>query len=90
MKNTSKSAKIDMFFNKASHPKAERFVNLNLSITTTIHKTLEERNITISEFAVMLKRDEETVGNMLTGLYNLTLRDIVDMEYTLDCKLLNN
>lgn len=60
------------------------YVTKNLQISNQISEILENKGLSQKEFAEMLGKHESEVSKLLSGLHNLTLKSIANMEAALE------
>ena len=61
-------------------PENKLFVRKNLQISSRIDRLLLEKGWSTGEFALRMGEEEYTVADWLTGLHNLSLKEITKME----------
>ena len=79
---------IQEWLNENPNLKADRFVEVNLRIVEAIRLELNSRKMSVVDLAEIMKVRSTDVQRMVTGLYNLTLKDIIAFEIALKIKLL--
>jgi len=79
---------ISDWLNEYGTKESDRFVENNLFITEKVFNTLDEKKITIQDLSFKMGLHVQQINDMLTGLYNFTLKDIVKLEIALDIKII--
>lgn len=64
-------------------PENRIFVKKNLSISEQVSYILDQKNWTQKQFAEKLHKEQSEVSKLLSGLHNLTLQSISNMEAVL-------
>lgn len=72
---------------KISHEE-RAFVKKNMAIANQISLLIKEKGITQKEFASRLGKTESELSRMLSGLHNLTLKSITNVEAVLGCDII--
>ncbi len=66
------------------NPESEQFVKKNLDIVDEIFALMEEKGLSSQkELAKLLNKRESEISKLLSGLQNLTLRSITNLEVAL-------
>lgn len=71
------------FFDAPATPRATRFVKYSSDIADIINGALEKKGRSITDLAASLKIPVSKAAQYLSGTYNFTLEEIVDLELTL-------
>ncbi|WP_282160924.1 helix-turn-helix domain-containing protein [Ulvibacterium marinum] len=74
---------ISNWLKEKGNPEIGRLVSLNLAISNKVHKILEERKLSDTDFAKMLGKTPSEVSKWLSGTHNLTQKSIIKMEIAL-------
>ncbi|WP_339841632.1 helix-turn-helix transcriptional regulator [uncultured Maribacter sp.] len=74
---------ISNWLKEKGNPEIARLVSLNLAISNKVHKILEERKLSDTDFAKMLGKTPSEVSKWLSGTHNLTQKSIIKMEIAL-------
>jgi hypothetical protein len=61
-------------------PQTKRYVSINVTLTQRIWEAMEKNDVSVTQLADKLSLPVEDVEDMLTGMNNLTLRDIANIE----------
>lgn len=70
-------------------PEIEQFIEKNLTITEKVHTELHKRGWTVPYFAQeILHEASSEVSKWLSGMHNLTLKNIIKMEVALEIDLI--
>jgi hypothetical protein len=64
-------------------PETRKFISKNIDIAKRIRAVLNEQNSTVENMASLLGKDVDETYLMISGMYNLTLEDITEMETVL-------
>ena len=64
-------------------PETRKFISKNIDIAKRIRAVLNEQNSTVENMASLLDKDVDETYLMISGMYNLTLEDITEMETVL-------
>jgi hypothetical protein len=64
-------------------PETRKFISKNIDIAKRIRAVLNEQNSTVENLASLLDKDVDETYLMISGMYNLTLEDITEMETVL-------
>ncbi len=69
-------------------PENKQFVSKNLDISQQVFAILKEKGWTQKDLAKKLGKYESDVSRMLSGLHNLTLRSITNLEAILETDII--
>ena len=64
-------------------PETRKFISKNIDIAKRIRAVLNEQNSTVENMASVLDKDVDETYLMISGMYNLTLEDITEIETVL-------
>ncbi len=64
-------------------PETRKFISKNIDIAKRIRAVLNEQNSTVENMASLLDKDVDETYLMISGMYNLTLEDITEIETVL-------
>lgn len=84
-----KTSEASKFFDESIKPEIERFVDNSLGFAFAVNKVLEDKGITQYELAYMMGVDPEVIYGQLSGLHNLTLKEISNIEVALGVEIIN-
>lgn len=69
-------------------PEEKAFVTKNMAIANQISLLLKEKGITQKELSLRLGKTESELSRMLSGLHNLTLKSITNVEAAMGCDII--
>ena len=79
---------IDAWLEEHGDKEIDQFIEKNLAIVEKVHSSLKAKGISVQAFAEMMGVSFTDVSKWLGGMYNLTLKDIVKMEFALGIELI--
>jgi ribosome-binding protein aMBF1 (putative translation factor) len=82
-----KETKITDWLESNGDIEVDRFIEKNLEIVEKVRKTLEMKGWSKTKFSEEIGKDLSKVEKWLSGMYNLTLEDIIKMEIVLGVDL---
>lgn len=80
---------IDNWLEENGDPEIEKLTERNLAISNKVQAILNQRGIKQKEFATILNKKPSEVSKWLSGLHNLTLKNITKMQVALGERLAN-
>lgn len=70
-------------------PEIDKFVEKNLAITEKVRLAIEAKGWNNGDLAKAMDKSPSEVSNWLSGMHNLTLKNIIKMEQALGIDLIH-
>ena len=69
-------------------PEIDKFIEKNLAITEKVHIAMDQKGWKSQDLANAINEDHLEVSKWLSGMYNLTLKNIIKLEIALGIDLI--
>ena len=79
---------ISKWLEENSNPEINSFIEKNLAITEKVRLTMESKGWKSEDLAKVMNKTPYEVSKWLTGMHNLTLKNIIKMEQALGINLI--
>ena len=77
------------WLNQNSNPEIDRFIEKNLAITERIRLAMVDRGWELHDLATETNTPLSEVSEWVSGMHNLTLKNIIKIELALDIDLIH-
>ena len=89
LKNFNNKNMIDEWLEKYDDPKISHIVTNQLAIAVKLHKAIKKQDIDLSILSKSTDIPVEKIKYFLTGTENISLTDLLKLDYILDLELFN-
>lgn len=74
---------ISTWLSENGDPEIEKFVEKNLEIVDRVYFHLKEKDLSLNDLAKLMKIEYSELHSWLTGLHELTLKNVIKLEIAL-------